>query len=476
MVKKGKSVVKRRVLRINKIIPSLFWFFIGFVFAGIFLISLFLIYFKYLYKERVIPGVYIGNIYVGEKTKEEIESAFNEKNSLIGDDTLTLYLNDNIATYSAKNLDVGYDTNLIVNQSLSLGKQKDIVSNLYIIINSYLNGIFLKPSYSFSTEKLNSSLDPIYKKTYIAPIDALFTVSNNRVTAFRQSSDGKIIDKNLLYKKVSEKIPVILKNENKNISIEIPIRVIKPNITTEKTNKYGIEEVIGIGKSFFRGSIPNRIHNVTLAASRINGILVAPGKSFSFNESLGDISKFTGYKEAYVISNGRTVLGDGGGVCQVSTTLFRALLNAGLPITERHPHAYRVGYYEQNGGPGVDATVYSPTVDLKFKNDTKNFILIQSFLNPDEQSLEFTLFGKKDGRISKVTDPIILSESPAPPPAYQDDPTLPKGTTKQVDFAAAGAKVQFSRVVEKDGKVITSETYTTNYAPWKAVYLVGTKE
>lgn len=130
MVKKGKSVVKRRVLRINKIIPSLFWFFIGFVFAGIFLISLFLIYFKYLYKERVIPGVYIGNIYVGEKTKEEIESAFNEKNSLIGDDTLTLYLNDNIATYSAKNLDVGYDTNLIVNQSLSLGKQKDIVSNL----------------------------------------------------------------------------------------------------------------------------------------------------------------------------------------------------------------------------------------------------------------------------------------------------------------------------------------------------------
>lgn len=463
--------------KVRKLIPSLFWFSVGFVFAGLFLVSLFLIYFKYLYKERVIPGIYVGNVYVGEKTKSEIEKIFNEKNLVVEKNTFIFNVGDQTATFSAKDLGITYDTNLITDQSLSLGKRADIFSNLYIIVSSYLNGVFLKPSYSFNTEKLETQLDPIKKKVYVEPIDALFNVSNNRVIAFKQSSDGKTIDKDLLERRVKEKIPSLLKNaEATSTKIAIPIKILKPNITTEKANKYGIEEVIGEGRSYFKGSIPNRVFNITLAASRINGILIKPGQTFSFNNSLGDISKFSGYKEAYVISNGRTVLGDGGGVCQVSTTLFRAILNSGLPITERHPHAYRVGYYEQDSGPGLDATIYSPTVDLKFKNDTNNYILVQSFLDPVEQSLVFTLFGKKDGRISVVSNPVILSQTPAPPPVNQDDPTLPKGTVKQVDFAAPGARVKFTRIVSKNGKEIINETYSTNYTPWKAVYLIGTKE
>ena len=238
----------------------------------------------------------------------------------------------------------------------------------------------------------------------------------------------------------------------------------------------GIKELIGVGTSLFQHSIESRIYNVNLAASRINGILVAPGEVFSFAKAVGDVSSLTGYKQAYIIENGKTVLGDGGGVCQVSTTLFRAALNSGLPIAERHPHAYRVQYYEQDSPPGIDATVYVPSIDLKFKNDTEHHILIQSIVDLNELRLTFMIYGTNDGRISEIGTPVITSQSPAPEPKYQDDPTLPKGVVKQVDFAAAGANVYFTRTVTKDGEVIISDKFSSNYRPWQAVYLRGTKE
>ena len=169
-------------------------------------------------------------------------------------------------------------------------------------------------------------------------------------------------------------------------------------------------------------------------------------------------------------------MGDGGGVCQVSTTLFRAALAAGLPITERHQHAYRVGYYEEDSGPGIDAAVYSPSVDLKFKNDTGGHILIQSYVDRVNMRITFQLYGTKDGREVNISTPVILSQSPAPEPLYQDDPNLPKGEIKQVDFAAAGANVYFTRSVKKDGKITISDKFVSNYRPWQAVFLRGTKE
>ena len=269
----------------------------------------------------------------------------------------------------------------------------------------------------------------------------------------------------------------ILNSSNPQIiSIQIPIKIIEPDITLDKINKLGIKELIGQGNSLFYDSIPGRIFNINLAASRLNGILVAPGDTFSFDQALGDISAFSGYKQAYIIQNGKTVLGDGGGVCQVSTTLFRAILNAGLPVVERHAHAYRVGYYEEDSPPGIDATVYSPTVDLKFKNDTGNWILIQSTVDLDNYALNFSLYGTSDGRTVTMTTPVVTNQTPAPPPLYQDDPDLPVGTIQQTDFAAAGADVYFTRTVSKNGQVIISDKFVSDYQPWQAVYLRGTKQ
>jgi len=260
------------------------------------------------------------------------------------------------------------------------------------------------------------------------------------------------------------------------IIIPVEIIILTPKITTDKANNLGIKELIGKGTSLFQNSIQSRIFNITLAASRINGALIAPNETFSFNKALGDVSAFTGYKQAYIIQNGKTVLGDGGGVCQVSTTFFRALLNSGLPITERYAHAYRVGYYEQDGPPGLDATIYVPTIDLKFRNDTNNYILVQTLIDQETQQLSIFLYGTSDGRTVSITKPIITNRTPAPEDIYQDDPTLAKGVIRQIDFKAEGSKVSFTREVTKDGQKIILDKFVSNYAPWQSIFLRGTKE
>ena len=231
--------------------------------------------------------------------------------------------------------------------------------------------------------------------------------------------------------------------------------------------------MVGKGISYFRGSIPSRIHNIQLASLKMNGILIPPGETFSFNKTLGDVSQSTGYQEAYIIKEGRTILGDGGGVCQVSTTLFRAVLNAGLPILERHAHAYRVSYYEQNSDVGLDATVFDPTADLKIKNDTLAHLLIQTQFDPKNSRLTFELYGTSDGRKITLSKSRIWDQTPPPPDLYQDDPTLPPGKVKQIDWKAWGAKVAFDYKVERNGEILQNRTFYSNYRPWQAIYLRG---
>lgn len=468
------KIKKKHIKRAGRIT---FWFLVG-AFISLFLILSFsYIGFQNYYKEKVYPGVKINGIDFGKKTQTDVKSYFLQKNAEASDATFIFNFKENSATVSAREIDFGYDDELLAQQAISIGRSKNPLSNISLILQAYTAGIDLSPAYRFSQAKLEEKLNPIFEKINEKPIEAIFNFEGGRVKEFRESKDGREVDKSQLNQQVLSKARLVLSYTNqKIIIISIPIIVLNPNLTTDKVNKMGIKELIGTGTSLFQHSIENRIYNVNLAASRLNGLLVAPNETFSFAKYLGDISSFTGYKQAYVIQNGKTILGDGGGVCQVSTTLFRAILNAGLPVVERTAHAYRVGYYEQDSPPGIDATVYVPSVDLKFKNDTGNHILIQTVVDLNELRLTFNLYGTKDGRISEVSTPVITSQTPAPEPRYEDDPTLPKGQVNQVDFAAAGAKVYFTRTVTKNGKVIISETFNSNYRPWQAVFLRGTKE
>lgn len=321
---------------------------------------------------------------------------------------------------------------------------------------------------------LDSFLEGIVADVDRPTVDATLKFSNGKVSEFSPPVDGQKVDLEKTRKLILSKISVDDLAGEGDIQIPLPVAVTRARTDSSEINSYGIRELIGRGISYFAGSITNRVYNIGLGASRASGTIVAPGDTFSFNKSVGEVSAATGYRQAYIISGGRTVLDDGGGICQVSTTLFRAALNSGLPIVSRTAHAYRVGYYEQGGfKPGLDATVWAPGIDFAFRNDTSHYILVQAVMDAANSKLEIDIYGTSDGRKVDLSDPVVTNVIPAPENKYQDDPTLPKGVIKQVDFSAPGSDSLFTRKVYKDDKLISGDVFKSYYRPWQAVYLVG---
>lgn len=256
--------------------------------------------------------------------------------------------------------------------------------------------------------------------------------------------------------------------------VEIPVIRVEPALTKATVNQYGIKDLLAQGSSSFRGSSAARLHNIRTAAAKLNGYLIAPAQTFSMYQAVGDIEKSTGYQDSVIIKNGRSIPGVGGGVCQVSTSLFRAALNAGLPIVERRPHSFRVSYYEYDGPPGFDAAVYFPEWDFKFHNNTVNHIVIQTTLDETNSKLVFSFWGVKDGRTVSLSAPNIQDRRPPPPEVRLFSSTVPQGIIRQTEFPAEGARVTYQRNITLNNQTSTEE-FVSTYRPWQAVYLIGTK-
>jgi vancomycin resistance protein YoaR len=259
----------------------------------------------------------------------------------------------------------------------------------------------------------------------------------------------------------------------KTRELPLTVAVHKPTIDMNDAAKFGIKELVSQGVSNFKGSAPGRVQNVRTAAAQFDGIVIPPGEVFSFDDNLGQVVEANGYDDAYVIFEDRTVLGPGGGVCQVSTTAFRAAFWGGFPIVERWAHAYRVGFYEPP--VGLDATVFAPSVDFKFKNDSDAYLLIETIMDVKKNTLTFNFYGTKPNHTVEMEDPIEENVKKHGPAIYTDDPTLPKGVTKQIDFAHDGEDVTIWRVIKVNGEVVKREKFFSRYEPWVARYLVGTR-
>jgi vancomycin resistance protein YoaR len=263
--------------------------------------------------------------------------------------------------------------------------------------------------------------------------------------------------------------------------VDLVVDTIQPDVGDDaKAKQLGITELVSSYTSYFYGSSAERIQNISTAASRFHGLLVAPGATFSMGDALGDVSLDNGYAEALIIYGNRTIEGVGGGVCQVSTTLFRTAFFGGYPIVERYPHAYRVGYYEQraDGGnnadlAGLDATVFMPLVDFKFVNDTPSWLLMETYVNEAARTITWKFYSTSDGRKVEWSTSGLENVVPAPDPLYEENPDLAKGEVKQVDWAVDGADVTVIRTVIRDGKVISSDKFITHYIPWQAIYQYG---
>ena len=335
-------------------------------------------------------------------------------------------------------------------------------------------------SLEYSMDPFMEVLNTLDKQYSYEPQNALFEMKNGKVSAFTTEKNGRQVNvdaavKNIRKQLMHDHITQLLA-DTKPVRVIVTSSVIKPEVTLAESNTLGISEIIGVGTSDYSGSIPERVHNLILATQRIHGTIIPKGATFSYNKTIGEISGRTGYKPAYVIVNGRTELGDGGGVCQTSTTVFRAALYSGLPITDWHAHAYRVHYYENDSKPGMDATVYSPSVDFQFTNDTSSAILIDAQVTPEKNLLTYTFWGKKDDRTIAISDITMGPSIGAPPPREQEDPTLKRGVRRQVDWAANGLTTWFDYKVSKGEKIIQEKRFTSYYRPWQAVYLVGTQD
>jgi len=330
-------------------------------------------------------------------------------------------------------------------------KIKKDSAGIYLGINQEVAGEFLK--------KIAEAIDTPAQ-------DARFEIKDGRVSEWQSSTDGFVLN----IEESGNQIEKLLIAE-KAQKINLVLSVDKSKITNNNVNDLGIQQLIGLGESNFSGSPKNRRHNISVGAESLNGLLVKPGEEFSLLAALGEINGETGYKPELVIKGDETIAEYGGGLCQISTTMFRLAINAGLPITQRRNHSYRVGYYEP---AGTDATIYSPWPDLKFVNDTGNYLLLQTRIEGDNLIFEF--WGTSDARIVETTKPVIYNITAPGEPKYMETGKLPVGEKKKIETAHNGADAYFKRTVrwpETSGKETLEETWQAHYIPWREVWLVG---
>lgn len=313
--------------------------------------------------------------------------------------------------------------------------------------------------------EIQKYLGDISVNTNQEPVNAQFQVADGKVTAFKTSQTGYSLDK-------EKSLPIISKAIlGQASSADLAVTVIQPEIASDSAEAMGLTELVGEGKTSWRGSPKNRIFNLTLGATKISGTIVKPGEEFSTVKTIGAIDAESGFLPELVIKNGTQVVPDyGGGLCQVSTTLFRAALNSGMDITAREPHSFRVSYYEPP--VGMDATIYDPAPDFKFVNNMKTPILIWAFAGSN--SLTFQIYGTKDGRKVEISDPVLGDYVNPGPDVYTESDTMEPGAIRQVEKSLQGVTASFNyKVTDVSGQVLQKETFVSKYIALANNYLVG---
>ena len=328
---------------------------------------------------------------------------------------------------------------------------------------------------SLNRESLLHYLGSIAPSLRVEPVNArmFFNDERREIEVVQSAVIGKGLD---LDRSVDQIVEQLQAGQHEATLV---MQDVEPAVKDDTTAaSLGITELIYEGHSYFYGSPSDRLQNIRTSAASFYGVMVAPGEVFSMAKYLTDISLENGYAEAIIIVGDQSVRGVGGGVCQVSTTLFRTAFFAGFPIVERYPHAYRVSYYEQDANgwvntnlAGLDATVYVPIVDFKFRNDTPYWILMETYAT--DTSLTWKFYSTSDGRSVDWTTTGVTNVTPPPEPVYREDPTLPTGTIKQVDWAVNGASVSVQRNVYKDGSLYFTDYIHTTYVPWPDGYNYG---
>jgi len=317
--------------------------------------------------------------------------------------------------------------------------------------------------FAVEKEKFFSVLAPVKEERYVPPQDAL-VYAEQGMLKFRPQRKGK----NLKFEQMLDKvIEELYYWPSFPLTIQMEMEYLYPEMTISRILDSGIIGEIATASTYFDPAAINRSHNITLAAKKLDNILLTPEEIFSFNQIVGEASLENGYKEAPVIVNDRLVMGLGGGICQVSSTIYNAALRAGLGIEERHNHGLPVGYLP----PGYDATVAFNYRDLKFKNNTSFYILIHMQVLNNE--LKATFFGdpSKIRKVKIITQSLQIIE---PPVHYQEIKDQPSSYRNLIQEGKPGYTAETIRIFYENGKEVYREHLGKNYyAPTPEIYAVG---
>lgn len=306
--------------------------------------------------------------------------------------------------------------------------------------------------------------------------NAKFNIDKNgKVKEFQVAQVGREID----FEKTVDALQKSFRERSNTTtsSVQIVVKETQPDITTAEVNDLGINEVLGVGFSNFAGSPSNRVKNIKNAVYKLNGTLIKPGDEFSAIKYTQPYTLEGGYFPEKVIKGDEIKPEIGGGLCQVGTTLFRMAMNSGLEIVERRSHSLAVSYYNDpsNNLPGTDATIYDPSPDFRFKNDTEHYILIETSINEKTGDLYFTVWGTKDGRKGSYSKPVVHKRIPAGAPRIIETTNLAPGKKEcQHAFPGASASFTYTRIMP-DGTQ-QDKVFESYYRPLPEICLVGVEK
>lgn len=305
-------------------------------------------------------------------------------------------------------------------------------------------------------------------------LDAKFSVENNRVKEFEPGQSGLTLDTTATIQNIEEALAGRSAGFTTTTAVPIVVAQVSSTRSLADLNTLGIVEIIGSGTSTFKDSHTNRIKNIANAVKRLNGVLIAPGEEFSTNKYAGPYITSNGFLPEMVIKGNQIIPEVGGGMCQIGTTVFRMAMNAGLPISQRQNHSLVVSYYADpvNHNPGTDATLYEPSLDLKFINDTNNYMLLSTDIDYKRQLLTFTVWGKSDGRSGGYTHPVVKRWIEPGPPQEIVSPTALPGTRKcQSAFRGAEATFTYTRFTSTSERI--DRVFDSYYRPLPSICVVG---
>jgi len=417
------------------------------------------------YHGRVPPGIFLGGTNLSGLTKEEALHEVDLWARQRGEGFL-LDINGRGYWISYKAIGVTYPFRSVSADVAAMVENENaparpsVVASAFRTLRSAVHPIRLNQVPEYDPARIDTVLKTIAAAAARPAMNATVNWRDNRLEIVPEQA-GRELDIAATLRQIETYLQT-----NGTGTIQARVKAVEPEITAAKLRQ--ARDLVGIYVTRFNPNQINRTHNIRLASKALSGALVPPGMTFSLNERLGPRGKEIGYREAPVFNNQKVVKDVGGGICQVATTLYNAVLQAGFPVDERAPHSKPVTYVPL----GQDATIAGNLIDLKFHNQTPYPVLIVASVDNDR--LTVALFGRQTGRqdVKIVTE----NEEVAPRVVVRTDPQLAPGETKVLSKGAPGYYANVYRVVSQDGKVTAKELVSRDfYRPRNTVLAVGPK-